>query len=210
MDNDRLILYIVTDLIFCLTPGPATMVTVGHALGGGLRAAVGPVAGIHVGNWIWFALSGLGLIALVTAYPDAYAALRWAGVAYLLWTGARMWLRAGGWRQARERRGGFWNGFGDGLAVHMSNPKALIFYAAFVPQFIDPSGSIASQVLILAGVTLVTESIGMGTYALLAAGAKRFAVGRDWNRLLGRVSGSVMILVALVMAWLNGHGLTGP
>ena len=209
MTAKAILLFIVTDLIFCLTPGPATMVTVGHVLGGGLRAAVAPIAGVHVGNWIWYGLSGLGLIALVAAYPAAYGALRWAGVAYLLFAGARMWFRAGGGRQAAERRGGFWSGFGDGLAVQISNPKALVFYAAFVPQFIDPRGNIALQILILAVVTLFTESIGMATYALLAAGANRFAVGRDWNRWLSRVSGSMMILVALVMAWLNGHGPAG-
>ena len=209
MDSDRLILYILTDLVFCLTPGPATMVTVGHVLGGGLRAALGPVAGIHVGNWIWFGLSFLGLLALLAAFPTAYALLRWAGVAYLLFTGARMWLRSAGRRQAASRGGGFWRGFADGLAVHMSNPKALVFYVAFVPQFIDPAGDIGWQILTLMFVTLFTESIGMGTYALLAAGANRFAVGRDWNRLLQRLSGSVMILAALLMAWLNGHGLTG-
>ena len=87
----------------------------------------------------------------------------------------------------------------------MANPKALIFYAAFVPQFIDPHFAILPQIMMLAGITLVTESIGMATYALLAAGANRFALERDRTRLLQRLSGGAMISVALIMAWANSQ-----
>ncbi len=207
MDSDRLISFILTDLVFCLTPGPATMVTVGHVLGGGLRSAVAPMCGIHVGNWIWYGLSALGLLALVATFPGAYAALRWSGIAYLLFTGGRMWMRAGGGKKAHERRGGFPSGFSDGLAVHMANPKALVFYVAFVPQFIDPAGDIGLQILILAIATLFTETIGMTVWAMIAAGANRFSVSRDWSRMLQRISGTVMILVALAMVWINYHPL---
>ncbi len=219
MNSDRLILFFLTDLIFCLTPGPATMVTVGHVLGGGLRAGIGPVAGIHAGNAVWYGLNALGLIALIAAAPHAYAVLRWVGIAYLLAMGARTWWRAGQRLQPSVASADtavsaapglrFWNGAADGLAVQMSNPKALVFYAAFVPQFVDPAGSIALQILLLALVTLVTESIGMGTYATLAAGANRFAVGRDWNRWLQRISGAIMVFVGVVMIWANSHSLPG-
>jgi homoserine/homoserine lactone efflux protein len=203
--SDRLILFFLTDLVFCLTPGPATMVTIGHVLGGGLRAGLGPVAGVHIGNFIWYGLSAIGLMALIAAAPNAYALLRWAGVLYLLVMGIRIWRRNVGAGKAIARRGDFRHGFLDGLAVHMANPKALIFYAAFVPQFVDPHFPILPQIMMLAGITLVTESIGMGTYALLAAGANRFALERDWTRLLQRLSGGAMISVALIMAWANSQ-----
>lgn len=206
MPVETLFLFFLTDLLFCLAPGPATMVTAAHALGGGMRGALGPIAGVNIGNFIWYALVALGLVALMEAAPGLYAGLRWAGVAVLLWMGWRkIAASARGMNAGQARRGGFLSGFASGLAVHMSNPKAMIFFVAILPQFIDPARDIGVQILLLALVTIFTETTGLSLYAFLAAGASRLAVGAERVLFLNRLAGFVLIAVALVMAALNAQ-----
>lgn len=149
MPLETIFLFVIADLMFCLTPGPATMVTVSHALphgpAGGMRGALGPLVGVNVGNFIWYALTAFGLIALINAVPTAYAVLRWIGVAYLAWMAFQM-LRGGTSALARQsaKSASFGKGFVNGLVVHMSNPKALLFYTAFIPPFIDPEGNLGN------------------------------------------------------------------
>ena len=205
MPLETMLLFFVADLAICLTPGPATAVTASYAAKGGVRGALGPIAGIHFGNFIWYGLSAAGLIALIAAAPEFFAIIRWLGVGYLLWMGWKM-IRASAAIKSKENRNiasGFWPGFGSGLAVHMSNPKALLFYISFAPQFIDPQNSITLQILILAGITIVTESIGMFTYAWVAATASKRATGRFSGLSVGSIAGTILILVALGMATAN-------
>lgn len=149
MPLETIFLFVIADLMFCLTPGPATMVTVSHALphgpAGGMRGALGPLVGVNVGNFIWYALTAFGLIALINAVPTAYAVLRWIGVAYLAWMAFQM-LRGGTSALARQsaKSASFGKGFVNGLVVHMPNPKALLFYTAFIPPFIDPEGNLGN------------------------------------------------------------------
>lgn len=149
MPLESIFLFVIADLMFCLTPGPATMVTVSHALlhgpAGGMRGALGPIVGVNVGNFIWYALTAFGLIVLINSVPTAYAVLRWIGVAYLAWMAFQM-LRGGTSALARQsaKSASFGKGFVNGLAVHMSNPKALLFYTAFIPPFIDPEGNLGN------------------------------------------------------------------
>lgn len=149
MPLETIFLFVIADLMFCLTPGPATMVTVSHALphgpAGGMRGALGSIVGVNVSNFIWYALTAFGLIALINAVPTAYAVLRWIGVAYLAWMAFQM-LRGGTSALARQsaKSASFGKGFVNGLVVHMSNPKALLFYTAFIPPFIDPEGNLGN------------------------------------------------------------------
>lgn len=204
MAYETLILFFITDLLFCLSPGPATIVCASHAANGGMRNAFGPIMGIHAGNFIWYALSALGLVALVQTAPNLYNIIRWAGVAYLLWMAFTM-LRESRASLALNERGNvkFTRGFMSGLAVHMSNPKALLFYAAFLPQFIEPQINIILQITILAAITVVTESIGLLFYSSIAAGARSIADSAKISVISHYGSAIVLILVALFMAYLN-------
>ena len=194
MPLETILLFLAADLMFCFTPGPATMVTVSHALpqgnAGGMRGALGPIAGINIGNFIWYALTAFGLIALIQAAPAAYAALRWIGVAYLAWMGINM-LRGGRANIAQQQaeKANFRRGFTSGLAVHMSNPKALLFYAAFIPPFIDPTGNLWLQFAILAGLTVFTETAGLTFYAALASRARNMGDADRLQPVFGKTGG---------------------
>ncbi|MEP2101537.1 MAG: LysE family translocator [Parasphingorhabdus sp.] len=208
MPLETILLFLITDLTFCFTPGPATMVTVSHALPagkqGGMRGALGPIVGINVGNFIWYALTAFGLIAMIQAFPSAYAVLRWLGVAYLAWLGIAM-LR--GARQSLSgssaKAEGFRRGFLSGLAVHMSNPKALFFYTVIIPPFVDPTGNLCVQFGILAGLTIFTETAGLTFYAALASRARSLGNADRVQDVFKYVAAGVLVCVALVMAYLN-------
>ena len=208
MPLETILLFLVADMMFCLTPGPATLVTVSHALPhgptGGMRGALGPIVGVNVGNFIWYALTAFGLIALLQAVPTAYSVLRWTGVAYLAWMGFRMYC-AGTSALARQsaRSTSFRKGFVNGLAVHMSNPKALLFYTAFIPPFIDPEGNLLLQFAILAGLTVITETTGLTFYATLASRARKLGRADQAQPLFQKIAATVLVVAALILAWWN-------
>lgn len=208
MPIETIILFITVDLMFCLTPGPATMVTVSHALpkgpAGGMRGALGPMVGINVGNFIWYGLTAFGLIALIQAVPAAYSILRWIGVAYLAWMGFRMFRQAASRLDPQPANSAhFTKGFLNGLAVHMSNPKALLFYTAFIPPFIDPNSPLLMQFAILAGLTVITETIGLSFYAALASKARNLGNADQAQPVFQKIASAVLIGAALILAWWN-------
>ena len=204
MSIETILLFFVADLAICLVPGASTAVTASYAASGGMRASLGPITGIHIGNFIWYALSGLGLVALIAAAPNIYAAIRWFGVAYLLWMGARMILtNARSAELSQHSDIGFFNGFGSGLAVHMANPKVMLFYVSFLPQFIDPAISIPYQVIVFACITLVSESIGLLAYSFLASSASNQAAKRLGKNPVGYISGTILITIASGVAFSN-------
>jgi len=208
MPLETILLFVVADLMICLTPGPATMVTVSHALpagpAGGMRGALGPIVGVNVGNFIWYALTAFGLVALIKAVPMAYLALRWLGVGYLLWMGLNM-LRGNGWKLSGQssERASFRRGFLNGLAVHMSNPKALAFYAVFIPPFIDPAGNLWLQFAILAGLTVITETTGLTIYAAVASRARSLGGADRAQPVFQTTAAIILISAAAILAWWN-------
>ncbi len=208
MPFETILLFVIADLMICLTPGPATMVTVSHALprgpAGGMRGAFGPIVGVNFGNFIWYALTAFGLIALIQQFPIAYTALRWIGVFYLAWMGVQM-LRGKDSRLAGQsaEAANFKKGFVNGLAVHMSNPKALMFYVAFIPPFIDPDGNLLLQFAILAGLTVLTETTGLTFYAAIASKARNLGEADSAQPVFQKVAAAVLVGAALILAWWN-------
>lgn len=197
-----LLLYAFTDLIACLTPGPAVMAVASHALAGSRRGAAGAITGINAGNLVWFTLAGAGLSAVVSALPGLFAALRWIGIGYLLWIGFQSC------RQSDEtlalRSAGEKTGFGRGLlsaaAIQLSNPKALLFFTVILPPFINPAMPILRQILWLAVIAVVIEATVLTVYAGLAWRLGRYAASRTTNRVINRTSGGLLILAALGIA----------
>ncbi len=208
MALETILLFLITDMMFCLTPGPATLVIVSHALPhgptGGMRGAFGPIVGVNVSNFIWYGLTAFGLIALIQTAPTAYSVLRWIGVAYLGWMGLRM-FRGGTSALARQsaRSAGFGKGFLNGFTVQMSNPKALLFYSAVIPPFIDPNGQVLLQFAILAALTVITETTGLSFYGSLATRARKLGRADQAQPRFQKIAAIVLITAALILAWWN-------
>ena len=208
MPLETIFLFLIADLMFCLTPGPATMVAVSHALphgpAGGMRGALGPIVGVNVGNFIWYGLTAFGLIALIQAVPTAYAVLRWIGVAYLVWMAFQMLSgTTSALAKQSAKSANFGKGFLNGLAVHMSNPKALLFYTAFIPPFIEPDGPLLLQFAILAGLTVITETTGLTFYSALASKARNLGNADQAQPMFQKIAAAVLLGAALILAWWN-------
>jgi threonine/homoserine/homoserine lactone efflux protein len=135
-----------------VTPGPANFFILAHGVGQGRAAAVRAVAGIETAAAVRVLLTAVGLSVVLASSALAFSAIRWAGVGYFLYMAVRA-LRNSQARTpttASGRAGSTWRSFRKGFSVGLSNPKTLLFFVAFFPQFVQPGqGSAVTQMLIL-------------------------------------------------------------
>lgn len=191
-----------------LSPGPAMLAILGQALGRGGLATLPVVLGNALGVVTLMAVSVLGLAALLAAVPHGLSALRWAGAAYLTWLGL-VALRAplhdgattdGGATPLRAA------GLRRGVLIALSNPKAILFFGAVLPQFVDPARPALPQFVLLAATfagleLLVTGVVALGAYALAPA-LRRPVVRVRVNRVGGLV---ILAAAALLVLSPVGH-----
>jgi homoserine/homoserine lactone efflux protein len=201
-------LFAVTETLLCLTPGPAVLFVLSQGLGRGAGAALWASLGILAGNTFYFVLSATSLGAMLVASYDVFFAIKWAGAAYLVLLGVRA-LRARGEVLAVSPATGTTGGLrlvARGFTVQAANPKALVFFTALLPQFIDPAGSIALQVAILAVTSLVVEFVVLASYGGLSARAARLVTVPSRAAWLERAAGALLIAAGLRMAVLRRAG----
>lgn len=192
MSLELYLAYFVACIVLAMVPGPNVTVLIANGLKHGTRAALICLAGTQVGLAIVIAIVGAGLTTLMATMGYWFDWVRLAGAAYLIWIGIGM-LRSKGAlaldRAAAPPRGGF---FLQGLLVLLSNPKVLVFFGAFIPQFVDMKGDHFSQVALLGVTFMAVAAVTDGVYAVLAGRARTF-LSAHRARLLSRLSGLFMI-----------------
>jgi len=197
-----LLAYIPASLALNLTPGADMMFCLGQGLRHGPRAAIAADFGIALGGFVHFTLAGLGLGAVMVAAPWTFEAIRWIGVAYLMWLGWAA-LHAGPIEaQPTGRRN---HAFRDAFLVNLTNPKIILFVLAFIPQFVDPSrGPVLVQFLIFGGALSMGGLLVNGFVGVMAGGAgRRLARSARFARVLGYVSAGVFGALALRLAMME-------
>ena len=176
------LIYLIAVTGLSLNPGPNTLLALTHGALHGHRKAVWTITGGAVGFIALIALSMLGIGALLKAWAPALTALKWIGGAYLLWLGIQLWRAPAVQLQPAPgqptRRGT--RLFSQGFAAAIFNPKALLFYGAFLPQFIDPARSLLTQFAVMAATFAAIE---FAVEYLLARTAHRV---RPWLERTGR------------------------
>jgi threonine/homoserine/homoserine lactone efflux protein len=184
--------YLVACVVIVVVPGPTVTLIVANSLRYGTRAGFLNVLGTQVGEAIIITAAGIGLASLIEAMGHWFDWLRLAGAAYLIWLGWKM-IRASGeigdGTPAKAPRGGF---LVQGAIVALSNPKTLLFFGAFFPQFIDPSRDYVLQIAVM-GVTAMTISAISDSLYALASGRAGRALSAKRVRLLSRLSGGCLI-----------------
>lgn len=199
MDLHTWLIYLAAAIGLSLTPGPNGLLALSHGMRFGLGRASWTAIGGVIGFLVLVAASLAGLGALLATSERAFQIAKWIGAAYLVYLGIRTWRAAppeietsgdagsaGPARRASRRRC-----FIEGFLVAVSNPKALIFFAAFLPQFMQPGLSFTTQFLVLGGTFAVVELI----YELVIAGlAQRVApwLGRH-GRVFNKVTGATFV-----------------
>jgi threonine/homoserine/homoserine lactone efflux protein len=184
--------YLLACLIIILVPGPTVTLIIANSIRHGSRAGLANVAGTQAGLAIMIAIVGIGLTSLMEGLGHWFEWVRLLGAAYLIWMGIQMFRSKGSLNPdgtARKPRGGF---FLQGLLVALSNPKTLVFFGAFFPQFIDPAGNHTLQITIMGLTAMLCAAVSDSAYALAAGRAGRLlSAGRI--KLLSRVSGSFLV-----------------
>jgi homoserine/homoserine lactone efflux protein len=189
-------LFFSVSLAAVLTPGPTMLAVFGHALAHGGKQSLPLVAGNALGALVWVAASVTGISAVLTLLPHALGVVTWLGTAYLFWLGARaLTLEREEQRLVLPR-----SGVGRGLALAFSNPKALLFFTAVLPQFVDPSRPALGQFMVLGGTFGGLELAVTSGVALGAAGLRPFFTQPHAMRWVRRLGGLVMLLAALLLA----------
>jgi threonine/homoserine/homoserine lactone efflux protein len=197
--------FTITETILCLTPGPAVLFVMAQGLGRGVKAALAAAAGILAGNGFYFVLSATSLGAVLVASYEVFAVVKWVGAAYLVWLGVRTFWSPAPLGAVKAAIGDATLGglVGRGFLVQVANPKALVFFTALLPQFIDAGSPVVPQVIVLGATSLLVELAVLATYGTLAARAARLAVRPEFRAATNRLAGTFLIGAGLRMVALR-------
>ena len=201
----RLTEYIVAAMVIILAPGPSVLFVIARAIAWGRKVAVFTVAGNVTGSFVLSVFVALGLGPVLQRSEVAYTIVQWGGGLYLMYLGIdairHKALHAADMTNQGKQVPGFWRSIRDGFWVGALNPKAIVFYAAVLPQFIDRErGSVAGQLILLGAIFSTLAFISDGSWGLLA-GTARSWLATDPKRLekLRSTGGSIMIILGIAV-----------
>ena len=192
MSVELYLTYVLACFIFTIIPGPTVTLIVANSLTHGTRAGLLNVAGTQVGLGVMMLVLVVGLSSIIATMGVWFDWLRFAGAAYLIWIGWKLLRSSGNLAQPGSTpapRGGF---FLQGLLVLLGNPKALLWFGAFIPQFVDPSTNYVWQVVLFGLTAMATAAISDGTYAVLAGRAGTL-LSRRRVQTVSRIGGVCLI-----------------
>ncbi len=200
MPLDIWLLYVTTVFAFMVTPGPSHLLMLSNAMSHGFHRSLATAAGDLTANALQMLAAGMGLAALLVASQGALTVVKWAGVAYLMWMGLRMWRRASGTTQGRQAAASpklktLWL---QGFVTSAANPKAVVFFAALFPQFIQADGPFWLQFILLSATYIAIDGLFLTSYGA-GAGWLSKKVKHAGKALLDRVGASFLIGAAILL-----------
>jgi homoserine/homoserine lactone efflux protein len=183
--------FLLITTVLIVTPGPIVTLVISTGVTQGPRAALTTVAGTTFGNAVLLSAIALGL-NWVHAHADLlFNALRLTGAAYLIWLGVQAWRHAGEQSERLTHTGRA--RFVRGLLVALSNPKTIVFFTAFLPQFLDPRLPAGPQLAVMCVVTVLLAGVSDCIWAVAAGMGRAWFMKPSRVKLLGRLSGTVLI-----------------
>ena len=195
------LLFLVMAAATVFSPGPGVVMTLTNSLRHGFRNTLGGILGVAVGALVVAAVSATSVGLVLAASAVAFTVLKFAGAAYLIYLGIRLWRSpAPAIAEQATLEAGFRRRFIEGLALQLTNPKAIFFFLSVFPQFIDPQRDYAAQfiVLVLSYSTLVV--IIHCIYALFAQRAKGWLTSPRGRRVVNRAGGATFMLFGVALA----------
>lgn len=201
MDADMYLLFVGTCVVLGLIPGPNIALIVANSIAYGTRYGLISVAGTSSAMVPQLTVTVLGATTLLTLVSSAFEWLRWVGVAYLLYLGIRHWFTDAGDtlhvtadRDRNACKKVYWRGFW----VSATNPKTLLFFGAFLPQFVSPQGNVTLQMIVLSVTFVSVITVFDSCWAVLAGRARSFL--SRFSRLRHRISGAFFITASVGLA----------
>jgi len=202
MDLTALLVFASALFVAAASPGPGIAAIVARVLGRGMNGAVAFTAGVALGDVVWLTVAILGLAVVAQTFHGVFLAIKYAGVAYLLYLAWKLWTAP---VQSRDVAADTSDApsvrlFLGGLAVTLGNPKVMVFYLALLPNIIDLAHVTLAGWLALSSVTLGVLAVVFGAYVTLAARTRRLFTSPRAMRLVNRGTGAVMASAAVAIA----------
>jgi threonine/homoserine/homoserine lactone efflux protein len=204
MALDHWLAFVAASAVLLAIPGPTVLLVISYALGHGRRSATSTVAGVALGDFTAMTASLAGLGALLATSAMLFTVLKWVGAAYLIFMGVKLWrapvaastvtIEAPAERPGRILLHAY--------AVTALNPKSILFFIAFLPQFLDSARPLLPQLVIFEASFLTLATLNALGYALLASAARRTIRKPRVQRAVNRTGGTLLIGAgALAAAW---------
>jgi homoserine/homoserine lactone efflux protein len=182
--------FFLITVVLVVTPGPIVTLVIATSAREGIGAGLTTVAGTTLGNAILLAAIAFGLSWVVNNMAMLFEVMRWVGAAYLVWLGIQAWRNAGEVTEAPPlKRVHFWRG----IFVALTNPKTIAFFTAFLPQFVDPALPADRQLFVMCLTSIAIAFVFDSAWATAAGMGRAWFVKPARAKLLGRVSGAVLI-----------------
>ncbi|MGB0907741.1 MAG: LysE family translocator [Maricaulaceae bacterium] len=195
-----LILFITTTLIVVMSPGPAALTVASQSAGNGMRKAFFGILGVAFANVVYFVMSATGIAALIISSHTAFSVIKWCGVLYLVYLGlSAIFSPAGSLGVSSGAKEKSSTLFIKGFVVEFANPKALLYFAAILPQFIDMSRPVILQLMIMGGITVILDLSIYSVYSYLAKRLTSDGVKKGVITVFNKVVGAALIFAAVKM-----------
>ncbi len=194
--------FVLATVALILMPGPIVTLTIANSLAYGTRHGLRTVMGTSIATGVLLLVGGLGMASAFALLAEWFEVLRWAGAAYLIWLGINQW-RA---KAVRLDDPGVHHGpkkslFIQGFLVSITNPKTIFFFAAFFPQFMDPTTAAGPQLAVLSVTFLVIATTLDCGYVFLSGRLRPMLSSERRGRIRNRISGGFLIGTGLALAF---------
>jgi threonine/homoserine/homoserine lactone efflux protein len=186
--------FVAASAVLLIIPGPTILTVISYSVAHGRRANVPLVAAVALGDSTALVVSLLGLGALLATSAFWFTAVKWAGGLYLIYLGVKL-LRAGASSTeltAPAAPKSRWRLFANTYLVTALNPKGIVFFVAFLPQFINPGADVTQQLWVLAVTFVAMATINAGLYAVFAASARKLLASTQAQRRFNLSGGSLL------------------
>lgn len=202
MSIEHWLAFAAASAVLVAIPGPTVLLVISYALAHGRKSAMATVLGVGLGDFTSMTCSMLGLGAFLLTSATLFTVLKWIGAAYLIYMGVRLWRAPVGPTNGTDASATSetkpWRIFLHAYVVTALNPKGIIFFIAFLPQFLDTAKAMLPQMLLFEATFLVLAITNASLYALMAAAARQTIRRPAVQRSVNRVGGSLLIGAGLL------------
>lgn len=197
--------FLLAAILIAVTPGPGAVLSMSIGMRQGYRAAFVAIVGLQVALLLHLLIVAIGFGALLAASEAAFAILKFVGAAYLVWLGVQKWRAPVQPVDAAVRVVARRGLFLQGLLVNLTNPKAIIFIGALVPQFVTPATPLLPQYAAIAATLCLTDLLVMSGYALAAVRLGVWMHDPKLLRLQNRLFGGLFVTAGSALAFSSRH-----
>lgn len=195
MTSELWLTFVAVVIVFAIIPGPTVILVVGQAISHGKKSVLPLVAGVLLGDFVAMSLSLAGLGALLATSSELFLVLKWFGVVYLIYLGVCTWREepnatAGGLAVNSASRSSL---FKSSFLVTALNPKDIVFFVAFLPQFINPESAVLPQLVVLMFTFLFIISITISSFAVFAGIIRHKIQTHKARKRLNRIGGGALV-----------------